>query len=103
MSSFWSAQTFAVAQGAASGLMMAVSTTLWARYYGRSHLGKILGSLTTIGVAASSLGPFVMGYTHDLYGRYDEALWVFAAIFGAIAAIGLFATPPRSHGAMGSA
>ena len=103
MSSLWTAQAFAVAQGAGSGMMMAVSTTLWARYYGRRHLGKILGSLTTIGVAASSLGPFVMGYTHDLFGRYDEALWVFATLFGAIAVIGLLATPPKSGGEAGCA
>ncbi|MDP6778621.1 MAG: MFS transporter [Candidatus Latescibacteria bacterium] len=103
MSSFWSAQVFAAVRGASSGMMMAVSTTLWVRYYGRSHLGRIRGSLTTIGVAASSLGPFVMGYAHDVFGRFDEALWVFVAVFGVIAAFGLFATPPQSRGHTGCA
>ena len=89
-----SAHLFAALLGAAAGVFTAVSSTLWVRYYGRSHLGKIAGSLTTIGVAASSLGPFFMGAGRDLFGRYDASLWSFIALSTPLAVAALLANPP---------
>ncbi len=94
-------QLFGVITGLSQGVLMAVTATVWVRYYGRAHLGKIRGSLTTIGVAASSIGPFVMGYAHDLYGGYSEALWLFAALYAPQVLTSLLATPPRPPGAPG--
>ena len=100
ISDFWSGHTFASVMGVSFGLAMAVSMTVWVRYYGRAHLGKIQGSLTTVGVAASSLGPFLMGSAYDLFGGYDEVLWVFAWLAAASATAGLLATPPKAHGSV---
>jgi len=88
-------QVFAGVMGVGQGLLSAVGATLWVRYYGRTHLGKIRGSLATVGVAASSTGPFLMGAGHDYFGGYHEVLWVFAALTIPMVFVGLFATPPN--------
>ena len=95
VSSIWTSHLFAVVLGGGQGILMAVRATLWVRYYGRTHLGKIRGSLVTIEVAASSTGPFLMGAGHDMFGGYHEVFWVFAAISAPMIGIGLFATRPE--------
>ena len=57
----WLPWVFPMCSAAGSSLLMSVGETMWVRYYGRRHLGKIRGSVSTIGVAASGVGPFVMG------------------------------------------
>jgi hypothetical protein len=71
-----------------------VQSTLWVRYYGRLHLGKIRGSIATASVAASSLGPFIMGATFDLFGSYNTSLWIFLALLLPLTLITPWATPP---------
>ena len=93
------AAIFAGVMGMGSGLLTVVHTTIWARYYGRAHLGKIRGSLSTITVGASSLGPFAMGFAYDLTGGYTGILWVFAAMVAPMALVGLLATPPQQKAA----
>lgn len=86
---------FAISLGAGQGIFMSVRSTIWVRYYGRAHLGKIRGTLTTVEVAASSMGPLLMGATHDLLGSYNDILTVFAAITAPMIIVTLFATPPK--------
>jgi len=62
------------------------------------HLGKIRGSLSTITVAASGIGPFAMGFSYDRFGGYSEILWVFLAIMATMVFVGLLATKPKSNG-----
>lgn len=88
---------FAVSLGAGQGTFMAVRSTIWVRYYGRAHLGKIRGTLTTVEVAASSTGPLLMGAAHDLFGSYNDILTVFASITAPMILVTLFATPPREE------
>ncbi len=91
---------FAVSLGAGQGTFMAVRSTIWVRYYGRPHLGKIQGTLTTVEVAASSMGPLVMGATHDLWGSYNDILVVFALLTAPMIIVTLFATPPKERSAV---
>ena len=85
---------FAAVTGGSMGLYGAVNATLWVRYYGRRNLGKIRGGLMTVGVAASSAGPFVMGASHDIFGGYHEVFWAFLVITVPMAGVGLLATRP---------
>ncbi len=87
---------FALVFALGSGLWMAVNETLWVRYYGRAHLGKIRGSVVTIGVGTSSLGPFAMGLAYDTFGSFSQILWAFAILVAPLALLGLLATPPRN-------
>jgi MFS family permease len=91
----WTSNAFAVAMGGGQGLFAAVSSTIWVRYYGRTHLGKIRGGLTTVGVAASSAGPFVMGAGHDFFGGFHEVFWVFLVMTVPMVAAAMWATKPR--------
>jgi MFS family permease len=88
------AHIFALFLGIGQGLLGAVQSTLWVRYYGRLHLGKIRGSIATANVAASSLGPFLMGATFDIFGSYNASLWLFLAILLPLTLATPFATPP---------
>jgi MFS family permease len=88
------AHIFALFLGVGQGLLGAVQSTLWVRYYGRLHLGKIRGSIATASVAASSLGPFIMGATFDLFGSYNTSLWIFLALLLPLTLVTPWATPP---------
>jgi MFS family permease len=94
----WMGIAYATCMGLTQGFGGVVGGTLWARYYGREHLGKIRGSVFTAGVAGSSVGPFFMGLIYDHTGSYQPALWIFVAMLVPVATAALWATPPaRRH------
>jgi MFS family permease len=86
---------FAIFIGVGSATLNAVSATVWVRYYGRKHLGKIRGSVWTATVAASSLGPFLMGITYDQFNSYGPVLALFLGLFAVMVVASIFATPPK--------
>jgi len=91
------AHGYAVFMGLTQGFGGVVGSTLWARYYGRKHLGKIRGSVFTAGVAGSSTGPFIMGLIYDQFGSYQISLWIFIALLVPIAVAALWAKPPKRN------
>jgi len=80
--------------GLAQGLFGGLGNTVWVRYFGREHLGKIRGSVWTAAVAGSSVGPFLMGISFDISGDFFISLICFIAILFGLAIAGLWATPP---------
>ena len=80
--------------GLGLGLFGGLSNTVWVRYFGRSHLGNIRGSVWTAGVAGSSIGPFLMGLSFDRFGDFRFSLTVAASILAMLAFASLWATPP---------
>jgi len=89
------AHGYAVLFGFSSGIISVLNGTLWARYFGRSHLGKIRGSTVTAMVAGSSLGPFITGVIFDQTGSYRLSLGIFIALLIPAAAAALWAVNPR--------
>ena len=83
--------TFGVSQ-AVTGV---VSGTVWIRYFGRAHIGKIRGSVFSALVAGSALGPYAMAFLYERYGSYRPALGLFAAIYLVVGLLTLMATPPQ--------
>jgi MFS family permease len=81
--------------GASQGTFFGAAQPIWARYFGRRHLGKIRGVLATINVASSSIGPLVAGITHDVTGEFGLSLLTFAVIPIPIAVLSLWATAPK--------
>lgn len=60
--------------GLVSGSFRVMDSVVWAKYYGRLHLGSIKGA-TMIGViGATSLGPYPLGFSYDHFGSYGPAL-----------------------------
>ncbi|MEX0713105.1 MAG: MFS transporter [Pirellulales bacterium] len=92
------ATAMAIAAGAAlgvsQGIFFGATHPLWARYFGRRHLGKIRGLLITINVGFSSLGPLFAGLTRDWQGDFTLALAAFAVAPLPIAALSLLVAPP---------
>ncbi|MBC8236287.1 hypothetical protein H8E77_42610 [bacterium] len=89
--------SIAFAFGIGHSFFMTTQATLYVRYYGRAHLGKIHGVVATILVASSAAGPFVMGFLNDLFGGYGVSLWVFVAIASPMALLSFLATQPRDQ------
>ena len=96
-SPIWLGTAYAILMGMTQGFGGVVGGTLWARYYGREHLGKIRGSIFTAGVAGSSIGPFIMGLIYDNTGGYQLSLWLFIAMIIPVAFAAFWATPPTSR------
>lgn len=82
------------ALGVSQGIYFGATHPLWARYFGRRHLGKIRGMLMTINIGSSSLGPLFAGLTRDWQGDFDMALVVFAIAPLPIAVFSLLVAPP---------
>jgi MFS family permease len=92
----WIAHSYAVLVGISTGLISLVGGTLFARYYGRTHLGALRGGVLTAQVAGSSLGPFITGVIFDLSGSYLISLWIFVGLLVPAAVLSLKAVqPPR--------
>lgn len=93
-SSPWQAHASGVILGLGQGIFFGVSQPLWARYFGRTHIGKIRGALMTFNVACSSLGPLIAGVTRDWQGNFSLALFVFVVLPLPIALLSLTVRPP---------
>lgn len=83
--------------GLAQGFVGAAATTLWSRYFGVAHLGKIRGSIFTAVIAGSAVGPYLLGLAYSYSGSYQLSIGVFALTFVPLSAVALFATPPRGR------
>ena len=83
--------------GVAMGLSAAAFKISPARFFGRAHLGAIQGVLQTTNVAATAVGPLVLGVAHDAGASYSAILRSIAAttaLVGVICCLGL-RTPQR--------
>jgi len=80
--------------GLSQGLFGGLGNTVWVRYFGREHLGKIRGSVWSASVAGSSIGPFLMGVSFDRTGDFFNSLLSIAIILIVLAVAGIWATPP---------
>lgn len=65
---------FGMLLGICTGLQATISNVIWAKYFGRLHLGSISGMASTLLVASSALGPMPMGIARDLLGNYVAVL-----------------------------
>jgi MFS family permease len=90
---------YALVLGLAQGLLSAVSNTVWARYFGTQHLGKIHGFASAATVVGTSAGPFLMGLAYDHFGDYRLSLIICAALFLGLSLVSLKATPPETMAA----
>ncbi|NKB72049.1 MAG: MFS transporter [Candidatus Latescibacteria bacterium] len=65
---------YGVLSGIRHGLQQIAGNVIWAKYYGRLHLGSITGIASTAQVASSALGPMPFGIARDLLGSYTAIL-----------------------------
>ena len=85
---------YGVMMGTTSGVSRVVGSVIWANYFGRKHLGTIVGIASTFGAAASGLGPLIYGVGRDLAGSYWPSLWMSAIFPAGLAVAVLFMKRP---------
>ena len=71
-----------------------LSEFLWARYFGRAHIGAIRGIGNPIAVVGTGVGPVLAGAWFDLTGNYNPAFIAAIAVYMiAAATIGISKDP----------
>ena len=75
-----SALVFSVLFGVANAAMHSHFTFVWARFFGRRHLGSIQGVAQMGGVIGASVGPIPLGLGYDHLGGYGGSLAALAVI-----------------------
>jgi MFS family permease len=83
---------WATAMGLGGGLVMVLFFSVWARVYGRRHLGRIQGLGQAMTVLASALGPLLLAWWIDRTGSYAAMFRILAAVVG-VTAVGALVTP----------
>jgi len=81
--------------GVTGSLQMTVSAVIWAKYFGRKHLGSITGVAALLNVGGSALGPMPMGIARDMFGSYNLGLTVLAVLPFTLGIVVLFSQRPR--------
>jgi MFS family permease len=61
--------------GLTAGSFRVMDATVWAKYFGRLHLGSIRGATMIGTVGGTSLGAYFLGLSYDLSGSYATALY----------------------------
>ena len=89
------ALVYGIVLGITNSLQMTVDGVVWARYFGRKHLGSITGVVYLISAASSALGPMPMGIARDVLGSYGRTLTALAALPLVLAVVALFARRPH--------
>ena len=71
-----------------------------AKFFGRAHIGSIQGALQTSNVAATALGPLIVGFTHELFGQYSTVLLSVAVVnlLNGVIVILCLRTPSKNEG-----
>jgi MFS family permease len=91
-----SALAYAVLFGLNNAVSMTLFGYMWARYFGRKHLGSVQGAGQTIQVVGASLGPPLIGFAVEFAGSFVLPLRV-AALFPLACAVAvvLFLRTPK--------
>ena len=86
--------------GTVQGMNGAISASVYAYYFGRAHIGAIKGFSTTITVAGTALGPFVVAVGFETFGSYTPILLLTALAPLLVAGIAPFFRPFRGDGSV---
>lgn len=75
---------YAVAMGAAGGVVTVVFFTVWGQVFGKVHLGRIQGGAQMMTVLASAVGPLILAETLRRTGSYDGMFYALGILVGAL-------------------
>jgi MFS transporter, OFA family, oxalate/formate antiporter len=88
-----------VVLGIGWGGMVPLQEVIWARFFGRAHLGAVRSAALPFAILLSAAGPLVTSYYYDVVGNYDGALLaVAAASFASAFMLGWLPEPVRPRG-----
>ncbi len=88
---------FGLILGITLGLMGTTNGVVWAKYFGRQHLGSIAGLGNTILIVGAALGPMPFGIARDWLGSYQLALSLSAVLPLALGIASLLVKQPAKQ------
>jgi MFS family permease len=86
---------WAAAMGIGGGFVMVLFFSVWARVFGRRHLGRIQGIAQAVTVLASAVGPLVLAQCVAITGSYTAMFRILAVVIAAVGASALAVAVPR--------
>lgn len=86
---------YGVLLGVMQGMSGMLTASVYAHYFGRRYLGEIKGMVTTILVGGTAVGPVLFSVGQDIFGSYQQPIWLLALIPAAIAVTAIFIKPPE--------
>jgi MFS family permease len=89
----WTAFVYLILAGVSQGIASPMMTALWAEVYGVESLGATKGTVATLGVFATALGPLLLGWVLKL-GVGFQVIVPFCAVGGVAATILNFVVRP---------
>jgi MFS family permease len=87
---------YAVAMGIAGGMVTVIFFAVWARAFGKNHLGKIQGAAQMLTVLASAVGPLLLAASKESYGSYIPLYYLLAPLC-ALLGVAAWFTPVAPH------
>jgi sugar phosphate permease len=82
--------------GLVSGAFRVIDAVVWAKYFGRLHLGSIRGAVMIGVVGGTALGPYPLGLSLDTLGSYTPALTALIVLPVGIGLAALFIKRPST-------
>ena len=86
--------------GATMGIKGGVQGAVYAYYFGRTNLGAVKGTASTIGVAGTAAGPLLFALTEAATGSYAPVLLASAVASLALAGVSAVLRPFRADGSV---
>jgi MFS transporter, OFA family, oxalate/formate antiporter len=78
------------------GGLIPIQEVIWARFFGRRHLGAVRSAALPFALAISASAPLAVAWYHDSAGSYPDALAVVAALTCGAATLMLFLRTPHN-------
>ena len=91
----WHAAIYGIFTGMTQGLIYTTMIVIFPNYFGRKHLGTIMGVVTIGMVVSSGLGPLPFGALYEISNNYDLAIISFLPLPALCALAAVFALPPK--------
>jgi MFS family permease len=95
MSSPVHAFIYSALTGLVTGSYRVMDAVVWAKYYGRQHLGTIKGATMLGVIGATALGPYPLGLSFDYFGSYGPVLTGLLVLPLGISVLALFVKRPQ--------
>jgi MFS family permease len=90
------AMIWATAMGLGGGLVMVLFFSVWPRFFGRRHLGRIQGAAQALTVLASALGPLLLAWCVAWTGSYTAMFRALAGVIALVACAALITPAPAA-------
>lgn len=87
----WVAFAYLILAGVSQGLASPMMTSLWAEVYGVQSLGATKGTVSTLGIFSTALGPVILGWLLKAGVSFDLIVPICALMGGLVVGISLLA------------